>query len=42
VIPLAEHYELVPLQAIGDHVDAGIDALVEIRRPQPIPTPSGG
>jgi phosphatidylserine decarboxylase len=42
VIPLAEHYELVPLQAIGDHVDAGIDALVEIRRPQPTPTPSGG
>ncbi|GGM70504.1 hypothetical protein GCM10012275_46110 [Longimycelium tulufanense] len=31
IIPLSEHFELLPLQRPGDHVEAGIDPLVHIR-----------
>jgi phosphatidylserine decarboxylase len=33
LIPLSERYELVPLQPVGFHVEAGVDPLVEVRRP---------
>src|SRR5262249_44734560 len=39
VVPLSDRYQLLPVQSTGDHVEAGVDPIIEIREELPAPPP---
>lgn len=38
IIPLSERWSFTPVQATGDHVEAGIDPLVAVQSSAQVPT----